>query len=189
MRLYDAGVVVALPWGEPLTYAALGEMPDDGHRRELVDGALLVSPAPGGRHQLCVARLLRVLAEAASEGLEVIPGPYDWLVSPTTVLEPDLLVIKAEDLGEAHLDSVPLLVVEVLSPSTRRTDWGTKRLSYAAAGLPWYWIVDPGVPDLAVLRLHGDVLEEQARVSGIQPYEAADPFPVKVVPADLVAPR
>jgi len=70
--------MTALQWGSPLTIADLESMPEDGHRYELIDGTLLVTPAPNTRHQCCVARLLIALGTAAGPDLEVLPAPYDW---------------------------------------------------------------------------------------------------------------
>lgn len=179
---------MALPWGAPLTEEDLRHLPDDGHRYELVDGALLVTPAPGGRHQVCVVRLLALLHASRPPGLTVLVAPYDFRVSASTVLQPDLLVFRSADLGEVALDTAPLLVVEVLSPSTRLTDLGTKRLAYEAAGVPAYWVVDPIRPSLTVLHLRGGRYAEHVTVSGDTPYPATYPFEVTVVPAGLVDP-
>jgi Uma2 family endonuclease len=128
-------------------------MPEDGHRYELIDGTLLVTPAPNTRHQLCVARLLIVLGTATGCDVHVLPAPYDWVAGPSTLFQPDVLVARRGDLGPKRLERPPLLVIEVLSPSTRRLDLATKRMAYADAGVAGYWIVDPEVPSLTVLGL------------------------------------
>ncbi len=161
-------------------------MPDDGHRYELVDGVLVVTPAPGTAHQRCVYRLAALLLGAAEAGLDVLGAPYDYQVGPTTLLQPDVVVARREDLGEARLERKPLLVVEVVSPSTRLTDLGTKRLAYEAAGVPAYWLIDPAEASLTVLRLEEGRFTEEAQVVGEQSYQARYPFDVVVVPADLV---
>lgn len=80
----------------------------------------------------------------------------------------------------------PLLVVEVLSPQGRGRDLFEMRRIYAEGGAAWYWIVDPLVPSVTVLRLVGDAYEEAARVVGDDALETGEPFPVRVVPNDLV---
>ncbi len=180
-------MAVALPWGMPLTSDDLEAMPDDGHRRELIDGVLVVTPAPGTAHQRCVYRLAALLLGSAGPDSDVLGAPYDYRVSSTTVLQPDILVARREDLGETRLERRPLLVVEVLSPSTRLTDLGTKRLAYEAAGVPAYWLVDPGEPSLTVLRLGDGGYAEEARVMANEGHQAVYPFEVLVVPGDLVA--
>ena len=137
------GVTHVLPWGAPLSYDDLQAMPDDGHRYELVDGVLIVTPAPRVSHQRAVARLIVLLAGAAGDEHDVLPAPFDYKVSDLTVLQPDLLVARRTDLGAERLERTPLLVVEVQSPSTRRIDLGTKRLAFEGAGVPWYWLIDP----------------------------------------------
>jgi len=81
------------------------------------------------------------------------------------------------------LERVPLLVVEVHSPSTRLADLGTKRLAYESAGVPSYWMVDPAGPTLTVLSLRDGRYVEEANVTGDQPYEASYTFSVTVVPS------
>jgi len=160
-------------------------MPDDGHRYELVDGSLLVTPAPNLRHQECVLTLVVLLHRARLPGHAVVVAPFDYRVSPGTQLQPDILVALRRHIGPARLERPALLVVEVLSPSTRLHDLGTKRLAYEAAGVAAYWIVDPDEPGLTVLHLEGGRYVEAARVSGDQAYAATEPFPVTVVPANL----
>lgn len=180
------GVTDALPRSRPLTYDDLQRLPDDdGHRYELVDGTLLVTPAPKLRHQLAIGALFRQMADAAPEDLVVVVAPVDYVVSSVTVLQPDILVARRDELGEDNLDHTPLLVVEVLSPSTRRVDLGTKRLAYEAAGVPSYWVLDPDEPSLLVLELEGRVYRDVASVFGTDRFDAKKPFPVSVVPSAL----
>ena len=175
-----------LPWGAVLTEDDLATMPDDGHRYELLDGTLLVTPAPSEAHQICVGSLLVLLYGARQPGLQVLPARFDVRLSRITVLEPDVLVARKSDLTPARLEGPPLLAVEVLSPSTRRLDLGTKRLAYEAAGVPAYWLVDPDVPSLTVLELDAGRYVERATVSGDEAFHATFPFAVTVVPARLL---
>ena len=172
--------------GEPLTDDDLAAMPDDGHRYELVDGALLVTPAPDVRHQVCVAALFMLLHAARDSTHRVLFAPVDVRLSATTILQPDLLVARKSDFTEARLEAAPLLAVEVLSGSTRRIDVGTKRLVFEEAGVPAYWLVDPDGPSLTVLHLEDGRYVERAVVTADAPYQAEFPFPVTVVPARLI---
>ncbi len=178
--------MTALQWGSPLTIADLDAMPEDGHRYELIDGTLLVTPAPNTRHQRCVARLLATLGPAAGPDIEVLPAPYDWVAGPSTLFQPDVLVARRSDLGPERLERPPLLVIEVLSPSTRRIDLAAKRMAYAEAGVAGYWIVDPEAPSLTVLQLEGSVYAEASTVVGDEPWECRVPLHATVVPSRLV---
>jgi Uma2 family endonuclease len=84
------------------------------------------------------------------------------------------------------VEGAPVLVVEVLSPSTRSIDLGTKRLAYEAAGVPAYWLVDPEVPSLTVLELDAGRYVERATVTGDDAFHADFPFAVTVIPARLL---
>lgn len=174
--------------GRPLTYDDLQELPDDGHRYELVDGQLLVSPSPIPRHQICVSRLWALLDAAVPEELIALPALVDWVVSPLTVFIPDVLVTTVDDVTGKRLTRPPLLVAEVFSPSTRLTDLGTKRLAYARAGVEHYWLVDPEAPSLTVLCRTGDDYTQVAHVTGADPHRTETPFPLTVVPDDLLGP-
>ena len=177
---------MALPWGAVLTEDDLATMPDDGHRYELLDGTLLVTPAPNEGHQTCVASLLVLLHADRQPGQKVLVAPFDVRLSRITVLEPDVLVARKSDITPARLEGPPLLAVEVLSPSTRRIDLGSKRLAYEAAGVPAYWLVDPEVPSLTVLELDAGLYVERATVTGDEAFSATFPFAVTVVPARLL---
>jgi Uma2 family endonuclease len=179
-------MAIAVDWGRPYTVDDLDRFPDDGRRHELVEGALVVTPAPGTDHQGCVLALGALLLTAAPPGHKVLPAPFDWVAGPSTLFQPDLLVARRADVGPQRLERPPLLVVEVLSPSTRAIDLGAKRQAYEAAAVPAYWLVDPGPPSLTVLRLVHGAYVEPAVVAGDEAYEADWPFPVTVVPARLV---
>lgn len=122
-------------------------LPDDGNRYELLDGALLVSPAPSYRHQAVLARLYDVIRPyVARHSLGWTRwSPADIEFSKRTVLQPDLFVVPDEGTGEPQSwKDVKrlLLVVEGLSSSTARTDRMLKRPEYQKAKVPEYWILD-----------------------------------------------
>jgi Uma2 family endonuclease len=167
------------------TWADVRAMPDDGRRYEVIDGTLIVTPAPRLIHQR-VSMQLSVLLHAACPGdLELIAAPFDYKISDVTMVEPDLILARKVDYGPELLERTPLLVVEIRSPSTARLDTGTKRLAYEAAGVPWYWLVDPEEPSLAALQLVDGGYVEVARVTGDEPYDSTEPIAVRIVPAAL----
>jgi Uma2 family endonuclease len=122
------------------TVADVWALPADPHRRyEVVDGTLLVTPAPSLVHQRAVRALLRVMhdyARAVDVG-EAIPAPFDIVLDDRTLVQPDVCVIPTASGPE----SLPLLAIEVLSPATARYDRLVKRARYQRSGVE-YWIVD-----------------------------------------------
>ncbi|WP_442638269.1 Uma2 family endonuclease [Saccharothrix yanglingensis] len=175
--------------GPLYTVEDLEGMPDDGRRYELVDGALHVSPATGHRHQKVVSKLIMFLGNRCPGDLEVLSAPFSVRPSPTVELQPDVLVTRAEDVTDKLLPVAPLLVVEVLSPSTAAYDLNTKKAVYERLGVVGYWIVDPREPTLSVFELDAEgCYELVAEVKGGDAFHATAPFSVRIVPDDLLSP-
>ncbi|GAA4551161.1 Uma2 family endonuclease [Amycolatopsis samaneae] len=171
----------------PKTVRDLEGMPDDGRRYELIDGMLLVSPAPGRRHQTIAYRLYGVLEAACPVRFEVVGAPYAIHIGDRIELQPDVLVGWEEDFTEKDLPRAPVLAVEVLSPSTVLYDLNDKRVAYERLGTPSYWVIDPAEPELTVFELDEDGQYQQvAKAAGDEPFEAERPFPVRIVPRDLL---
>ena len=97
------GAVTALPWGRELTQRDLESLPDDGHRYELLDGVLLVSPSPTPLHQIAVANVLHALERDRPSDLRVLIAPLDVVLADNTVLQPDVLVARRQDLTDSNL--------------------------------------------------------------------------------------
>ena len=163
----------------------LDNMPDDGRRRELIDGSVTLSPAPSGRHQVVLAELLFQLRRVLPNDMTVVAAPYDWVISASTVMQPDLMVVRRVALLQ-RLVEAPLLVAEVRSPSTARTDATLKRQIYADAGVPSYWLVDPDEPAIEVLSLGEAGYDVVAVAKGDDVLEVATPFAVSFRVGDLV---
>ncbi len=124
-------------------------------RWELVEGIpYAMSPAPSFRHQLVSNEIARVLSEAL-EGCEHCRAvlPVDWKIAEDTVVQPDNLVICHRPAA-AYLTKAPVLIFEVLSPSTADKDRHTKFALYEREGVAWYCIVDPESAVAKVYRLH-----------------------------------
>ncbi|TCC42261.1 Uma2 family endonuclease [Kribbella speibonae] len=168
------------------TLADLETLPDDGNRYEVVDGTLLVTPAPLPLHQTAVLELAVALRGRCPEDLKVFVAPVDFRPTPTRSVQPDVLVCRRKDVGEKTIEKPLLLAVEVLSQSTSLADRLLKRRLYEQAGVASYWIFDPANEELTVLELDGDTYVARAVVTGKEAFEATLPFPVRVVPADLV---
>jgi Uma2 family endonuclease len=178
--------MTTLQRGRPFTRSELDALPDDGRRHELVDGTLIVTPAPSPRHQTVLGELFVTLHEACAADLQVLFAPLDVALAEDTVLEPDLLVAARSEFTARDLPTAPLLAVEVLSPSTRRLDLTLKRSVFEAAGCPSYWVVDPDRPSLTAWQLEEGRYVEVAHVSGAETFVATDPFAVTITPAALL---
>ncbi len=174
-----------LPYGRELTRADLAAAPDDGHRYELIDGVLVVSPAPRVRHQWVLSGLFRILDNACPPHLKLLFAPVDVVLADDTVIQPDLVVAPHEAFTESDLPVAPLLAVEVLSPSTRGVDLLLKKDRLQRAACPHYWVVDPDEPSVTAWDLVDGGYRERAHVSGTKPFEVTTPFPVSFTPASL----
>jgi Uma2 family endonuclease len=130
-------------------YAAdyIWEAPDDGNRYEVIDGELYVSPPPSWAHQTtsdALVGILRPFVRAHRLG-HVVSAP-GVILEPESGVQPDVVFVsneRAEQISERGVEGAPDLVVEILSPSTRSRDRRVKLRRYAAAKVPYYWILDP----------------------------------------------
>jgi Uma2 family endonuclease len=152
----EANVQTVTPAAK-LTLYDYERFPEDGRRHEVIDGVEVVSPPPVLRHQRVLRRLFKavdVAAEAQNDGSEVFFAPAGVILSPHDIVEPDLFYVSAARsaiLESRYVHGAPDLVVEVLSPSTRRTDETLKKARYELFGAFELWIVDP---DADVIRLY-----------------------------------
>lgn len=178
-------VMTTLPRGRALTVADIEAMPDDGQRYELIDGVLVVSPAPVWRHQDVQAALLGLLRAAAPDDIRVLGAPAAAIIDERTWVEPDIMAARKSDFGDKYLDHPPLLAVEVLSPSNRIYDLNTKFARYERAGIASYWVVDPDERRLVVWELADGRYAEVADVGPGESWSAVRPFEVTVLPGEL----
>ncbi len=133
----------------------------EGDRHELVDGELFVTPAPTPVHQFVSANIVDALRRHVRERQlgKVAYAPIDIRLTPDNVLNPDIIFISRDRLhivGPKTIDAAPDLVVEILSPGTRRRDLTVKRDLYARFGVQEYWIVDPDARTVEVLERVGN---------------------------------
>ncbi len=168
------------------TYDDYAALPNDGHRFEIVNGVLVMAPAPSPEHQSIVGEIFAYLREHIKlAGLgRVLMAPIDMDLGPKNIYQPDVVVVL-----NAHLDRIaakkivgaPDLVVEIASPSTAAHDRLTKYEKYAQAGITEYWIVKPTTHTIEVMILeHGEY-----RSRGIFSGQAS--LPSQIVP-DLPVP-
>ena len=136
-------------------YEALGE--DDQTRWELQEGILMMSPSPKPRHMRLGARLFSQVDEQLPDELVAVPDvDVDLQLvtaeGPATVRRPDLVVVDSSEYQRVEAEGGVLrasavhVVVEIVSPGSRRTDYVTKRSEYAEAGISHYWIIDLTTP-------------------------------------------
>ena len=180
-------VVTLVPPTDTWTVDDLDALPDDGLRHELVDGTLLVTPAPRPLHQRGVLSVARLLADACPPDLEVLVAPFDFRPTSSRSFQPDVLVVRREDLRDDGVHRAPLLIVEVLAPGTRVGDATLERHVHAEAGVPSYWLLDPDAPSLQVLALDAGAYAGTALVAGDEEHRATAPFPVTVRPSSVVS--
>lgn len=171
-----------------LTREDLDRMPDDGNRYELIEGEIVVSPAPRARHQLAVTSLIVLLHQACPEALRVSQAPFDVVLSELSVVQPDVFVLDPAGLDDRGLNTPPLLAVEVLSPTTRRRDVTTKKRIYEQAGVGAYWVIDVEHDEIAMTawELRDGAYVVAAEIAGNEEWTATVPFEVTVVPSRLI---
>jgi Uma2 family endonuclease len=182
---------VGLAEGQPFTVADLEAMPEDGRRYEIVDGTLLVSPAPTRLHQRMGFRLAVQLDAACPPDLEMLTAPFAVRTSLVDEVQPDVLVARVRDLTDKLLPVGPVLAAEVISRSTRHHDRVTKLDHYARLGVPSYWLLNPVAP--GSIEVHE--LDETgayrlvATANGEESVTVTRPFPLTICPARLLQRR
>ena len=145
------------------TYEDYRTTPED-KRYELLDGDLLMTPAPNLKHQEVQCRLGRRLAQFIEERAlgKFFFAPCDVVFSNHDVVQPDLLFVSRERAhflsGGDAVRGAPDLVVEILSPATAGRDRGYKHALYARHGVTEYWLVDPLDETIAIHRLQDAAL-------------------------------
>lgn len=130
---------------EGVSIAEYLAMPETTQSYNLIDGRLYMSPAPLMRHQQLVMTLGFALDQyARSHGGLAFISPMDCHLPTGSVLQPDAGYIAPERLGivDRWVMGAPDLVVEVLSPGTRRFDRNRKLRAYELAGVREAWLVD-----------------------------------------------
>ncbi|MEU8762238.1 Uma2 family endonuclease [Streptomyces sp. NPDC048659] len=173
---------------------ALGE--DRGERRELMGEALLMSPAPGFKHQRASSRLWQLLDTAVQQaGVSAEVMEAVNVVLPDGLFIPDIVVVEASAAAEDPITidaEAVLLVVEIVSPSSsgRRTDRLLKPPYYAEAGIEHLWRLElEPVPALVVSELRDGRYVERTVAEAGHETSVEEPFPLKLDPGLLVNPR
>ncbi|MEO7021586.1 MAG: Uma2 family endonuclease [Ktedonobacteraceae bacterium] len=163
------------------TYEAYASLPEDGRQYEIVQGVLMMTPAPEPIHQGIVGEIydfLRSRIVDTKRGL-VLTSPIDVVFSENTNTQPDVLVLLKEHLDhlqEKRILGAPDLIVEIISPSSVTYDRLVKHTIYEQAGVPEYWLVRPKAQTIEVFALEtgkyrslGIFKGEQCLISRIVP--------------------
>ena len=152
----------------PWVFDELDDLPDDGSRYEVVDGALVVTPPPSDFHQAVARRLFRQLdRQAPPEWEPVYEVPFRIRTDGRI---PDLAIVRAglpvERRRNAYAARDFGLLIEVVSPTSTGMDRVLKPTEYASAGVPFYWRVEtePQV-EVVAYELDGDRYREAGRLA------------------------
>ena len=130
------------------TYDDYLELPDDGNRYEIINGELIMVPAPYTIHQEVSGNLefqLRLYIEKEKVG-KIYDAPVDVILSETNVVQPDISFISNERsaiITEKNISGAPDVVIEIISPSSAYYDLIEKKELYEKYGVKEYWLVDP----------------------------------------------
>jgi Uma2 family endonuclease len=129
------------------TYSEYARFPDDGNRYEVIDGEVLVTPAPSPHHQHVLATLMLAMRPYVErQKLGVVLYDVDVLFATGQFLRPDLVFVPADrrdGISDRGVEVAPGLVVEVQSPTSSAIDRVKKPRRYGEFGVPEYWVVDP----------------------------------------------
>lgn len=120
---------------------------DETRRWELVEGGIVMTPRPRPLHQIVSRNLTQLIRAALPDALVVLQEVEITVEArfPPTVRDPDLVVVNRSvvERNPVRVDaSNVVLVIEIVSPGSRRTDRVMKAYEYAKACIGHYWIVD-----------------------------------------------
>ena len=181
----------AVPPAGGWTTDDLDSLPEDGFRRELLDGVLLVSPTPVDIHQIIAARLVVALEDSCPADLQVTQA-VEVRINPHRCFIPDVLVATdeaAKRRGRLYAPHEVVLAVEIVSPTSVSMDRITKPALYAAASIPYYWRIETR-DGISVHTYKIDPESEMYRPFGTFDVEidTVEPWPIKL-PISKLTPR
>jgi Uma2 family endonuclease len=169
-----------------LTVADYLKLPEDGPRYELIEGELLMAPAPNRFHQEIFANLFLILGAYVRKRRsgKIYSAPFDVIFDEHNVLQPDIIFFsnaRASALTTAGATGAPDLAIEILSPATEKRDRVQKRAIYARSGVEELWLVLPDKRRLEIYRLSENA-ERVAQTLGEGAQLAPKLFPGLAIP-------
>jgi Uma2 family endonuclease len=176
--------------GRPLTEAEYLAFGETSERIELFDGSLYVTPAPTPRHQVISRRLAGAFDPGAdAAGLHVLEAVNVRLRTGRIPI-PDLVIADDIDFDELVIDAAEVkLVCEIVSPSDASADKELKMHYYAAAGIPWYLLVEQETGALHLYQLEGDEYLEYSVTGPGAVLMMTDPVQANISPEALLPPH
>jgi Uma2 family endonuclease len=150
------------------------QLPEDGNRYEVIDGVLYMTTAPSYFHQWIVRQIALALIEQLDRQRIALTtwAPIGLFMPYCDPVQPDLVVVSVQDQGiihDRHINGIPALLVEVLSPSNPEQDTDVKRRAYARASVPEYWIVRPANRDILLCSRPDSTMGDYTHVVHVEP--------------------
>lgn len=176
------------PHPEPWTEEEFLDLGETGNRIELLDGNLIVSPAPSKRHQHISRRLANTLEIACQAFDLVVFEAVNVRLGTGRIVIPDVVVAETDDEGAVVEATELRLVSEIVSPGSAATDRLLKMQLYAVGRIPWYFLVEPDGSELTLrlFRLDGEHYVEEAVAKSGERLEISEPFHLALDPAALL---
>lgn len=158
-----------------VTWADYQQLPDDGRRYEVLEGELVVTPAPGYPHQkasMNISYRMEGWRLSRGDAGRVLCAPYDVILAEDTIVQPDIVYLSGTTLDHIHDDRLfgaPDVAVEIHNQRSASRDRISKLQIYATYRVKEYWLVDLEGRSITVLRLAGDGYETIASGTGETP--------------------
>jgi Uma2 family endonuclease len=159
------------------TVADYMQMPDDGPRYELIEGELLMAPAPNLFHQRIAFNLTLILGNHVEKKRlgKLYFAPFDVILDEHNVLQPDIIFFsnaRASALTKAGATGAPDLAIEIISPGAEKRDRELKRKVFARSGVEELWLVLPDKKRIDIYRLAENPGRPRLTVSGSDEFES-----------------
>jgi Uma2 family endonuclease len=173
-------------------YSEYARFPDDGNRYEVIDGEVLVTPAPSPQHQNVLGRLFVAMHECVvKHGLGVVLLDVDVLFATGHFLRPDLVFVTADHrdgISDRGIEVPPRLIVEIQSPTSGSIDRMKKPRRYGDFGVPEYWVLDPVAREVLVWRFATGAREPEIHLDVFEWRPHGQHEPLVLDPVSLFAP-